>query len=49
LNFSYDYQSWSTDDGTDKVYFSDGTSAKTQLNEVTWTSYALGMGVLVRF
>jgi len=49
LNFSYDYQSWSTDDGTDKVFFSDGTTAKTQLNEVTWTSYALGLGLLVRF
>ena len=49
LNVNFDYQNWSTDNGNDKVFFSDGTTAKTQLNEVNWTSYALGLGISVRF
>ena len=49
LNFTYDYQDWSTDKGTDKVYFADGTTAKTRLNEVNWTSYSVGLGLSVRF
>ena len=49
LNFNFDYQDWSTDDGTSKVFFADGTSAKTRLNEVNWTSYALSLGLSVRF
>ena len=49
LNFNFDYQDWSTDEGTDKVFFADGTTAITQLNEVNWTSYALGLGLSLRF
>ena len=49
LNFNCDYQDWSTDSGTDKVFFSDGSTAKTKLNEVNWTSYALSLGVSLRF
>jgi len=49
LNFSYDYQDWSTDSGTDKTFYADGTNSKTRLNEVNWTSYSLGLGVSVRF
>ena len=49
LNFNYDYQDWSTDGGIDKVFFSDGSTAKTKLNEVNWTSYALSLGVSLRF
>jgi hypothetical protein len=49
LNFNFDYQDWSTDDGTDKVFFSDGSTAKTKLNEVNWTSYALSLGASLRF
>ena len=49
LNFNYDYQDWSTDGGTDKVFFSDGSTAVTKLNEVNWTSYALSLGVSLRF
>jgi hypothetical protein len=49
LNFNFDYQDWSTDDGTSKVFFADGTSAKTRLNEVNWTSYALSLGISLRF
>jgi Protochlamydia outer membrane protein len=49
LNFNYDYQDWSTDSGTDKVFFADGSTAKTRLNEVNWTSYALSLGISLRF
>ncbi len=49
LNFNYEYQDWSTDSGTDKVFFSDGSTAKTKLNEVNWSSYALSLGVSLRF
>ncbi len=49
LNFNFDYQDWSTDSGTDKIFFADGTTAKTRLNEVNWTSYSLGLGLSVRF
>ena len=49
LNFNCDYQDWSTDSGTDKIYFADGTTAKTRLNEVNWTSYSLGLGLSIRF
>lgn len=49
LNFNYDYQNWSTDDGTHKVFFADGTTAKTRLNEVNWTSHALSLGIIYRF
>lgn len=49
LNFNFDYQDWSTDEGTDRVFFADGTTAITQLNEVNWTSYALSLGLSLRF
>jgi len=49
LNFNYDYQDWSTDSGNDKVFFSDGSTAKTKLNEVNWSFYALSMGLTLRF
>lgn len=49
LNFNFDYQDWSTDSGTDKIFWADGTTSETRLNEVNWTSYSLGLGVSVRF
>lgn len=49
LNFNYDYQDWSMDDGTSKIFFANGTNAKTRLNEVNWTSHALMMGLSLRF
>jgi len=49
LNFNFDYQDWSTDSGTDKIFYAVGTTAKTRLNEVNWTSYSLGLGVSIRF
>lgn len=49
LNLNYNYLSWKTDEGTNRVNFADGTHAKTQLNEVRWKSYALGLAVVYRF
>ena len=49
LNFNYDYQDWSTDDGTNKVFFANGTTAKTRLNEINWTSHTLSLGINYRF
>lgn len=49
LNFNYDYQNWTTDDGTDSVFFADGTTAITRLNEVNWTSHAFSLGITFRF
>lgn len=49
INFNYEYQDWSTNSGTDKIFFADGTTAKTCLNEVNWTSYSVGLGISVRF
>ncbi len=49
LNINYDYQDWSTDDGTDTTFFSDGRIAKTRLNEVNWTSQAISLGLIWQF
>ena len=49
LNFNLDYQDWETDEGDDKVFFADGTSVTTQLNEVNWTSWAASIGLTLRF
>jgi Protochlamydia outer membrane protein len=45
----FTYQDWQTDEGTDKVNYADGTSQATQLNEVKWTSTAVGLGIVYRF
>jgi hypothetical protein len=49
LNFDFDYQNWRARDGNDKVYFADGSTEKIRLNEVNWSSYALGLGLQVGF
>ncbi|UCD79556.1 MAG: hypothetical protein JSW26_29895 [Desulfobacterales bacterium] len=49
LNFDFDYQSWGAKDGNDKVFFADGTTGKTRLNEVNWSSYAFRLGLEIRF
>lgn len=43
------YQDWSTQQGRHRVYFADGKTIDTQLNEVNWRSVALGLGVVYRF
>ena len=49
LNFDVDYQNWSTEAGNDKVFLANGTTAKTRLNEVNWSTYALSLGLQVSF
>ena len=49
LNVSYDYQTWSTDHGTDRIFRSDGTSVKTRLNEVNWDANTFSLGIGLRF
>ncbi|MFZ0612714.1 MAG: hypothetical protein WAM73_10780 [Desulfobacterales bacterium] len=43
------YQHWETDPGTHRFFFSDQTSYAARLNEVTWESLALSLGVICRF
>lgn len=49
LNVNLDYQNWSTDPGTDRTFFSNGTIGETQLNEVNWASYAIMAGMEYHF
>jgi len=46
---SYRLEDWTTNEGDDVVYFSDGTKAGTQLNEVVWKSTATSAGVSLKF
>jgi len=48
LNANFDYQDWSTDHGTDRTFFSDGSVEETRLNEVNWKSYAIMVGLSYR-
>jgi hypothetical protein len=49
LNVNFDYLDWSTDEGTSKIFFADGSNAKTRLNEVNWTSWSWMAGLSLRF
>lgn len=49
LNISGKYQDWETDPGKDRVFFADGTTIDTRLNEVEWESFSLSVGVSCRF
>jgi hypothetical protein len=49
LEVGYTQQEWSTEDGIDRVYFSDGTYGETRLNEVNWESRSLGLAVCYQF
>jgi len=44
-----DYLEWKTKTGIDDVFGSDGSSGVTQLNRVTWESYAFSLGLQYRF
>ncbi len=46
---SYRLEDWTTNEGDDVVYFSDGTKASTQLNEVIWESTATSAGFSLNF
>jgi hypothetical protein len=49
LSLSYDYHQWETDEGTDRVFLSDGTTAVTRLNRVRWSGRVLSLGVAFHF
>lgn len=48
MSVTLDYQSWNTDRGVDRVYFSSGSSIDTPLNEVNWESTAINVGLIWR-
>lgn len=45
LKAGVEFQTWSTDSGTNTVFLSDGTSASYQLNDVNWDSFTLWVGL----
>jgi hypothetical protein len=49
LGLTQHFQFWTTEAGTDRTYFSDGTIAATQLNEVNWESTDLMLNATYRF
>ena len=49
LDVGYTQQQWSTEDGVDNVYLSDGSQLETQLNEVNWESRAIGIALRYHF
>ena len=49
LSLSWFQNDWKTDPGEDRVYFADGTTGGSQLNEVTWKSTGYNMGLQLLF
>jgi hypothetical protein len=49
LSLNINYQDWSTDPGLDRLFFSDGSTTETRLNEVNWDSLAIMLGLTYRF
>lgn len=49
LALSVNYMKWSAEDGTDRLFLSDGTITESHLNEVNWESMALMLGFTYRF
>ena len=50
LDLSVDYQNWSADkNGEDKMYFSNGSTAKMKFNEVNWESIGANIGLSYAF
>lgn len=43
------YQDWSTNPGTDQIFFANGSTAGSQLNEVNWNSLAVVFRATYRF
>lgn len=46
---SVNAQAWETDPGTDRIFAANGTQGKTRLNEVTWESWSVNLGVSFPF
>ena len=49
FQLNFDYQDWNTDPGTDRIFFSSGTIRERRLNEVSWKSYAIMIGMVYGF
>jgi len=49
ISLNINYQDWSTDPGLDRLFYADGTTADTRLNEVNWDSFAILLGLTYRF
>ncbi len=50
IQADYFYRRWQADDdGRDRVFFADGSTSETRLNEVNWRSQTLTLGVNYRF
>ncbi len=45
INLNGDIQNWRADDGIDRTFFSNGTSAETRFNEVEWDSFSAMLGM----
>lgn len=44
-NVTFDYQRWKTDPGVDRLFFANGAIGTTRLNEVTWKSWSVSLGL----
>jgi len=49
LSISFDHQVWSADAGIDRVFFANGITQETRLNEVNWKSHATMIRVAYNF
>lgn len=49
LSLNTEWQNWSTGDGIDRLYYSDGSTQETVLNEVNYTSFAMMMAATYKF
>lgn len=49
LNLNWNYCQWETDAGKDTVFLANGAAQTTRLNEVSWESHSVMLGVALRF
>ena len=49
INLTLNYQDWSTDAGTDHLFYANGTTTETRLNEVNWEAVSILLGMTYRF
>lgn len=48
-NITFDYQKWKTEPGIDRVFHANGAVSTTRLNEVTWKSWSISLGLQRHF
>jgi hypothetical protein len=49
FNLDLRYQIWRAEDGVDKVYFADGSTSITRVNEINWESFSVSAGLTASF